>query len=66
MSIINGNKYVFNTTESGLKKYNGTEVEVIRALTDKECDIEEVGNMYKVKYNDGYIGDVFEDELTEV
>ena len=46
MIIINGNKYVFNTTESGLKKYNGTEVEVIRALTDKECDIEDVGNIH--------------------
>lgn len=43
MSIINGNKYVFNTTESGLKKYNGTEVEIIRALTDKEVILTMLG-----------------------
>ena len=64
MSIINGNKYVFNTTESGLKKYNGTEVEVIRALTEKEADIDDVGNMYRVRFYDGYERDAFEDELT--
>lgn len=29
-----------------LSKYNGTEVEVIRPLTEKECDIEDVGEEY--------------------
>jgi hypothetical protein len=56
-------KKFFNTTDSELKKYNGTEVEVIRTLTEKECDIEDVGNMYKVKFYDGYERDAFEDEL---
>lgn len=64
MKIENGKKYIFNTTESGLKKYNETEVKIIRPLTGKEADIEEIGNMYKVKYYDGFIGDVFEDELS--
>ncbi len=64
MQIKNGNKYVFNTTDTELLKYNGEKVEVIRPLTDKECDIEDVGNMYKVKFTDGYERDVFEDELS--
>lgn len=64
MKIENGKKYIFNTTETDLKKYNGTEVEIIRPLTEKEADIEEVGNMYKVKFYDGYERDAFEDELS--
>lgn len=56
-------KKIFNTTDSELKKYNGTEVEVIRALTEDEADIADVGNMYKVRFYDGYERDAFEDEL---
>lgn len=56
-------KYIFYTTDTKLKKYNGTKVEIIRPLTEKECDIADVGNMCKVKFYDGYIDDVFEDEL---
>ena len=56
-------KKIFNTTDSELMKYNGTEVEVIRSLTEKECDIADVGNMYKVRFFDGYERDAFEDEL---
>lgn len=58
------NNCVFNTTYSELKKYNGTEVKIIRALTENEADIADVGNMYKVKFYDGFEGDVFEDELS--
>ena len=57
-------KKIFNTTDSELEKYNGTEVEVIRPLTEKECDIADVGNMYKVRFYDGYERDAFEDELS--
>lgn len=64
MKFENGKKYIFNTTDTELKKYNGTEVEIIRPLTEKEADIEDVGNMYKVKFNDGYERDTFEDELS--
>lgn len=56
-------KKIFNTTDSELKKYNGTEVEVIRPLTEDEADIADVGNMYKVRFYDGYVRDAFEDEL---
>ena len=56
-------KAFFITTDSELVKYNGTEVEIIRPLTEKECDINDVGNMYKVRFYDGYERDVFEDEI---
>lgn len=64
MKIENGKKYIFNTTDSELRKYNGTEVEVIRPLTKDEADIFDVGNMYKVRFSDGYERDAFEDELS--
>lgn len=64
MRIENGYKYKFNTTDTELSKYNGTKVSAIRVLTCDECDIEDVGNMYKVKFEDGYERDVFEDELS--
>ena len=57
-------KKIFNTTQSDLIQYNGTEVEVIRPLTEKEADISEVGNMYKVKFANGRESDAFEDELS--
>lgn len=58
--------YIFNTTESELAKYNGTEVEIIRSLTPEECDTEDVGNMYEIRFYDGYVRYAFEDELTPV
>ncbi len=64
MQIKNGSKYIFNTTDTELTKYNGEKIEVIRPLTNKECDIADVGNMYKVKFADGYVRDVYEDELS--
>lgn len=65
MKVENGKKYIFNTMDTELIKYNGTEVEVIRPLTDKERDIADVGNMYKINFGDGYVRDAFEDELTK-
>lgn len=65
MKVENGKKYIFNTMDSELRIYNGTEVETIRALTDDEVDIFDVGNMYKVRFNDGMEKDVFEDELSQ-
>lgn len=59
-------KKLFHSTDSELSKYNGTEIEIIRPLTNGECDIEDVGVMYKARFYDGYIRDVFEDELSEV
>ena len=64
MKFDKGKKYIFNTTDTELKKYNGTEIEIIRPLTETEVDIKDVGNMYKVKFYDGYERDAFEDELS--
>lgn len=63
MKIESGKKYTFNTTDTELIKYNGSKVEVIRPLTEKEADISDVGNMYKVRFKDGYESDAFEYEL---
>lgn len=57
-------KCIFNTTDTELKKYNGTEVEIIRPLLQGECDIVDVGRMYKTRFYDGHENDVFEDELS--
>lgn len=55
-------KKIFNTTQSDLVKYNGTEVEVGEELTDKERD-PEVGRMWHITFFDGKKSDAFEDEL---
>lgn len=62
--IRNGNKYIFNSVDTELQKYNGKKVSVIRSLTKEEYDVEDVDYMYKVKFPDGYEQDVFEDELS--
>lgn len=54
---------IFYTYDRLLERYNGTEVEVIRPLTSEECDIEDVGNMFVVRFYDGYESDIFADEL---
>lgn len=58
-----GSEWVFKTTDSDLTRYNNTTVVVIRPLTKDECDIEEAGVMYKVRFFNGLIRDVFDDEL---
>lgn len=56
-------KRIFNTTQSDLTKYNGTEVEVGTELTDAERD-PEVGRMFHITFFDGKKEDAFEDELS--
>lgn len=64
MKIESGKTYTFNTVDTELLKYSGQMVTVIRPLTEDEADIFDVGNMYKVRFADGYERDAFEDELT--
>lgn len=52
-------------TDSDFKKYDGMECEVLRPLTAEEADIEEVGQMYRVRLSNGVEVDAFEDELSE-
>lgn len=53
------------TTDTSYLEKNGQEVTIIRRLTDKAADLNEVGMMYKAKLEDGTELDVFEDELVE-
>ena len=64
MKIENGKAYIFNTVDTELLKYSGQTASVIRPLTEDEADICETGNMYKIRFADGYETDAFEDELT--
>lgn len=58
-------KIIFDThgQDSELNCRSGQKATVLRPLTDEEADIEDVGNMYKIKFEDGYERDAFEDEL---
>ena len=59
-------KAIFNThnADSELNERSGQIVTVIRKLTEDECDIKEVGNMWKIKFDDGFETDAFGDELS--
>ena len=61
-------KYIFDTHggDSQLNIRSGEIVTIIRPLTEKEADIKDVGNMYRICFKDGFITDAFEDELKEV
>ena len=55
--------YKFTTTQSDLTYLNGKPCRIIRPLTNKECDIADVGKMFKIRFDDNTIIDAFEDEL---
>lgn len=61
-------KKVFNTHggDTQLNDRTGQTVTVIRPLTGEEADIADVGRMFKVRFEDGYVTDVFEDELSDI
>ena len=60
-------KKVFDThgNDNDLNSRSGQIVEIVRQLASDECDIDEVGKMYRVRFDDGYEADVFEDELCD-
>lgn len=63
----NGNLKIFDThgADSQLNERSGQKVLILRELTPNECDIEEVGKMYHVRFPDGFECDAFEEELKE-
>ena len=64
MSIVS--EYVAYAWDGGyseLERRDGMKVEVLRKLDGSECDEEETGPMYKVRFEDGFESDVFADEL---
>ena len=50
--------------DSQLNERAGSKVFVVRPLTEAEADISDVGNMYRIRFDDGFETDAFEDELT--
>ena len=63
-----GTKKVFDTHggDTQLNDRTGQTVTVIRPLTGKEADIADVGPMFKVRFEDGFVTDAFEDELSDI
>lgn len=59
---------LFNThgKDSQLKKYDGRYGTIVRELSEKECDIEDVGRMYEVRFANGETVHAFEDELEKL
>ena len=55
--------YDSHNGDSKMNCRTGQEVQIIRELTEKEADIEDVGRMFRVRFPDGYVTDVFADEL---
>lgn len=58
--------YIFNSNSSEHLKYNSTTVKIIRSLTTKECDVADVGVMFRARFEDGSVHDVFLDELESI
>lgn len=54
---------IFYSLDSNLKERNFSEVRILRELTADETDTDDVGTMYKIKFNDGFITDAYDDEL---
>lgn len=59
-------KFMFDSHggDSQLNARTGQLVTVLRALTEKEADIDDVGPMFHIRFEDGYETDAFADELT--
>lgn len=64
-SFVIGARAFFDShgQDSELNDRTGQEVTILKELTEDECDIAEVGKMYRVRFYDGFQTDVFIDEL---
>lgn len=62
MKIEKGKRYVFNTTQNTLSKYNGTVVYIEFPLTRFGVDLP----LYRAIFLDGRCEDVFANELSEI
>lgn len=61
--IAVGEERKYNTEDMGLKRRNGQFVEVLRKLAEGEMCIADLGNMYEIRFPDGYVRNAFEAEL---
>lgn len=55
--------YDSHKADSELTDRDGETVEVLKVLTKEEADVDEVGPMYKIRFDDGFETDAFQDEL---
>lgn len=56
---------VFETTQSDLTRYNGMKIIASAPLDESRYDKEDVGEMFRIKLEDGTLLDAFEDEMLE-
>ena len=52
-----------DSTDAELWCRTDQEVEIVSELGPDECDREEVGRMYEIRFADGFTGHAFSDEL---
>ena len=55
--------YTRNIKESELSNRVGEDVDVLRILTDEDIDIDNLGPMYLIRFDDGVEIEAFQDEL---
>lgn len=60
-----GIKFIYDSHggDTALNDRTGQSVVVLRALTEKEADIHDVGKMFCIRFEDGFETDAFADEL---
>lgn len=66
---FNSNDKIIFDTHGGDSTWNyrsGETAVILYPLSEKECDIEDVGPMYRIRFSDGTETDAFEDELTKI
>lgn len=63
-----GEEIIFNTygQDIKLKELSGEKAVILKELTEDECDIEEVGRMYRIRFSENFEVDAFEDELEKI
>ena len=57
------NQKTFKSTDAEHAQYNGL-ITIVRPLTKKEADIDDVGPMFRCRTSSGQEFDAFEDELS--
>ena len=67
MNPANGIRVTFDThwNDTRLNARSGQTVTVLRPLTVDEADLYDVGPMFRVRFDDGTVEDVFDDELSQ-
>ena len=54
---------IFKTTQTDLRKYNGMKIYGLVPLPEDEYDKEDVGEMFRIRLEDGTLLNAFSDEI---